>query len=234
MSPEIDLWQTAPDPLSIVPSSLHLWRVSVDTLLPHRPTLQKLLSSDEVERANRLINADKRDYFIVTRACLRTILAQYLKIGPEAISFTCNQHGKPFLAPPYSNVFFNLSHSGNQAAVLVSTEKLSGVDIEWIDPGVKYHAVADQIFSAIEKQCLSSYAQIRQRRGFYRIWTTKEARLKAQGTGFSQGDEIVDSDSANWFQTCFPLRNQYVCSVAVSADIKQIKRYCFHFENCLL
>src|SRR5215510_6236196 len=62
--------------------------------------LSALLSPDERERAGRFVFARDRRRFIVTRACLRLLLARGAETRPQAIRFDYTPHGKPALAFP--------------------------------------------------------------------------------------------------------------------------------------
>lgn len=229
MIPEIGLWQSPPEHLSIEQSTLHLWRISIDTLLPSLNLLQKLLSIDEIARANRLIDVTKRERFIITRACLRSILGRYLKVLPVSIRFTYNQHGKPFLDTHPHRLFFNLSHSAERAVLAVSTEKNVGIDLERINSTLSYGSIANQYFTEEEQICLNCYSEARKRRAFYRIWTQKEALLKAAGTGFQTAE--FSTDDVDLTVRTFPFNDSFICSCVIHSVVSQICRFDLSSED---
>ncbi len=126
MRPDVSLWQDPPAQLSLTPSSLHLWRFSIKSELIGADQFRLLLAGDELQRAARFLDRSKGDFFIAARTCLRIILGRYLHAPPQEIGFTCNSHGKPFLLPPYNDIYFNLSHSDTEVVLAVSHEKKYG------------------------------------------------------------------------------------------------------------
>lgn len=231
MIPDIGLWQSAPEHLSIEQSTLHLWRISIDTLLPSLNYLQKLLSIDEIARANRLIDVTRRRRFIITRACLRTILGQYLKVSPATIRFHYNQHGKPFLDSHSNRLFFNLSHSEEKAVLAIATEKNVGIDLEKINYTLNYRSIAGQYFTSEERLCLDRFPKARKQRAFYRLWTRKEALLKAAGTGFQTIDFGADYANDKLTIRTFPFNDSYICSCVIDSVISQICRFDLSLED---
>jgi 4'-phosphopantetheinyl transferase len=229
--PDIGLWQSAPEHLSIEQSTLHLWRISIDSLLPSLNHLQKLLSIDEITRANRLIDVTRRQRFIITRASLRTILGQYLKVSPATVHFSYNQHGKPFLDSHPNSLFFNLSHSEEKAVIAIATEKNVGIDLEKINYTLNYRSIADQYFTLKERLCLNRYPKARKQRAFYRLWTQKEALLKAAGTGFHTTDFGTDYANEKLTIRTFPFNDSYICSCVTDSVISQICRFDLSLED---
>lgn len=228
---EIGLWQLPPVPLAVEQSTLHLWRISIDSYLPLFDQLQKLLSSDELLRAQRLLDVTKRKRFIVTRACLRTLLGRYLNVSPVTICFTYNQHGKPFLDSRQHRLFFNLSHSEDKAVLAVATEKNVGVDLEKLNFTLNYTSIAEQYFTLEEQFCLERYPEARKRRAFYRLWTQKEALLKAAGSGFQTTAFHMDETKSKMTIRTFPLNDSFICSCAIDSHINKIDRFDLSSED---
>ena len=88
--------------------------------------------------------------------------------------------GRPFF--PDREVDFNISHSGNLAAVsLVKGAALrTGCDIELIRPRKGARKIAEDFFSIAEKNYLYEQGRFIESR-FYEIWTLKECYLKLNG-----------------------------------------------------
>jgi len=229
--PEIGLWQLPPADLTVEKSTLHLWRISIDSYLPLLDPLQKILSRDELLRAQRLLDVTKRKRFIVTRACLRILLGRYLNLSPVTIRFTYNQHGKPFLDSHQHRLLFNLSHSEDKAVLAVTTEKNVGVDLEKINFKLNYRSIADQYFTPEEQLCLDCYPEARKRRAFYRLWTQKEALLKAAGSGFQTTDFGLDVVKAKLTIKTFPLQDSFICSCATDSHLSKIYRFDLSSED---
>lgn len=150
---------------------------------PYPPeTLEAWLSPEEVARANRFKFPHLRRRWIAARAGMRSLLADRLGGSPSSLTFNTAAHGKPYLAGDGPKVAFNLSHSDSLAALAISDVEL-GVDIERIAEA--HDSVARQQFSSAEYAALSRLAPDARVPAFYRMWSAKEAVLKALGTGFS-------------------------------------------------
>ncbi|MDX2481762.1 MAG: 4'-phosphopantetheinyl transferase superfamily protein [Desulfuromusa sp.] len=228
---EVTCWQPAPQESTIREGELHLWRFNLDCHEHEFDILLALLTQDEIRRADRLLDLKKKKQFIVARARLRQILANYLKINPCHIKLQYNHHGKPSLAESHHSLLsFNLSHSRNWGILAIVNKFAVGIDIERIEQGLNFAQFADQFFAENEKIQLAQYPVERQRRGFYRIWTQKEAMLKAEGAGFQKillSDE--HSKTKKWHLTAFPIAPDYVCSIATKKEFISIQR--FHFTD---
>lgn len=107
-----------------------------------------------------------------------------------------NAHGKEMLN---DDLFFNLSHSGPFAAVVLADQPV-GVDVECFAERFagmrgeeRLRAVAGRITSAREKDYLRSLTAEEGRNAFARMWTRKESYAKEAGLGL--GMELSDIDT---------------------------------------
>ncbi|TLV22270.1 4'-phosphopantetheinyl transferase AcpT [Klebsiella indica] len=107
----------------------------------------------------------------------RMLLSHFLSPLPEMIY---GEHGKPAFAAT-TPLWFNLSHSGDNIALLLSDEGEVGCDIEVVRPRNNWRALADTIFSAGEQAEIETEQPEGQLAAFWRIWTRKEAILKQRG-----------------------------------------------------
>ena len=151
------------------------------------------LSSAEHERAARFKFAHDRRRYLIAHAALRSILGVYLSIDPQLIGFAVGSAGKPKLAEHLagSELEFNLSHSGEVALIAVTRGKKIGVDVERMQEDFAFEPIAQRFFTANEVAALHQLAVDLQREAFYKCWTSKEALLKAKGTGLSGAlDEV--------------------------------------------
>jgi 4'-phosphopantetheinyl transferase len=152
--------------------------------------LISLLSDDERVRASRFFGARDREQFIVGRARLRQILASYLTVPPETIRFSYGKHGKPQLAGYPGAPSFNLSHSGDVAALAVSGCGAVGIDVEQLRPvGTE---IGRRFFTDTENAILARLSGRRRLENFFRCWTRKEALVKADGKGLTGGLARID------------------------------------------
>jgi 4'-phosphopantetheinyl transferase len=158
----------------------HLWLFSARVDIGEREILEKLLSADERERADRFHFARDRTRFIVARGGLRLILSSYCSAPPQRLEFQTDSYGKPALLGPSAAMEFNVSHSGDYVLVGVTAGVPCGVDIELGRADMEELAIAQRFFCAREVEWLS-----RTEKGFLRLWTAKEAVIKAVGRGVS-------------------------------------------------
>jgi 4'-phosphopantetheinyl transferase len=147
--------------------------------------LTDLLSTDEMERANRFVFERDRRRFIVGRSGLRQLLAARLGVQPQAIEFTYGPRGKPALGPRFSgsDLRFNLSHSGGLAVVALAAGRELGVDVEEVRALPDATDVAARFFSRRENEAYLGLEARDRPQGFFNCWTRKEAFIKALGDG---------------------------------------------------
>ncbi len=226
VKPKVTTWQIPPHKLTLQKEEIHLWRFNLECSEHIYNQLKKLLDPKETVRADRLLDLQKKKQFIISRARLRQILGAYQKVPPSQIQFKYNNYGKPALAELYhSSLSFNLSHSDNWAVLAVADNSSVGVDLEKIDPDLNFTSLANQYFDKRENKFLEKYPTERQRRGFYRLWTQKEAMLKLNGFGFRKTTQNIEgSITVNWDLKTFPLLEDYICSIATQEQIISIKK----------
>ena len=108
---------------------------------------------------------------------LKNGLSEFYGIGSYKILRT--EKGKPYLED--NKVYFSISHTKGIAAVAFSEHPI-GIDIEYTR---KYSAVAERMFDDIERK----YA-LQSDLNFTKIWTLKEAAVKATGQGIADAKNI--------------------------------------------
>lgn len=225
-------WQSPPAQFPLVADQLDLWRFRLDLPQPDTHNLKRLLSRDEHARAERLLDPHKSAHFIVARARLRQIVARYLVLAPEMIEFTYGEQGKPRLPGNLAEkLAFNLAHAGVWGVLALSAGCEVGVDLERVDPRIESAKVASHYFTPAEQAGWEQYPPVRRCRGFYRIWTRKEALLKAHGDGFASVPQPVAGD--DWMLKSFTLAPGYLGALAVAAPIARVQRWDFG-ERCAL
>ena len=159
-----------------------IWSWSLDRSLAEISRFCDTFSLDESLRATRFVLERDAMRFSTARGLLRMILSHYLSIPAAAVAITTNAHGKPQLAPSmYTELQFNLSHSGNRAVMAVCDNFSIGIDIEEVRPITE--DVAGHFFSSRECAALNALPEEEFVQGFYRCWTRKEAFVKALGMG---------------------------------------------------
>ena len=120
----------------------------------------------------------------------RTLLARTLSPSPLP-EIVYGEQGKPAFVDAHP-LWFNLSHSGDDIALLLSDEGEVGCDIEVIRPRENWQALANAVFSVAEHAELEREDPEAKLSAFWGIWTRKEAIVKQRGGSAWQ---IVSIDS---------------------------------------
>jgi 4'-phosphopantetheinyl transferase len=162
--------------------SVDTWLVEVGAI-DRMCTEFEILSNDERARAARFVFQRDRVRYVAAHTALRHVLAVYTGEEARAIAFNTSVQGKPSVADPTSALSFNLSHSGNYALIATTAGPAVGVDIEEIRTRLHTEEISATCFVSDERAWLDSLAGEARLHGFFRLWTAKEALLKAIGTG---------------------------------------------------
>lgn len=126
-----------------------------------------------------------RHCYLVSRALLRTVLAQCLSTHPAALRFAKTNKGKPYLDHPNGGQLeFNLSHCAGMIVLAVSDQGSIGIDVE-CNARVAPISIAHQCFTEQEVRTLMVFEQDYRNKQFFDLWTLKESYLKATGEGLS-------------------------------------------------
>src|SRR5882762_104089 len=169
-----------------IPSGVaRVWQWLLDVSALQVADSKKVLSPDEMERAERYRFDQHRNEFILTRAVLRIMLASYTAQSPESLSFDYSAQGKPALKNGPPDLRFNVSHTEGLALLALVKEREIGVDAEKIRPQPDAQKLAKRFFSAREQLFLRKLSGDELQRAFFRCWTRKEAYIKAKGEGLS-------------------------------------------------
>jgi len=147
---------------------------------------RKILTPEETERYARFAFEKDRRQFLLTRALVRDVLSRYLGVEPAALVFARNEYGKPALAEPLGcPVTFSLSHTKGLSVCAVASEQMIGVDVESLQRTNNHQDIAKRFFAPSEATFLESLNEAQKRPEFLRLWTLKEAFIKARGLGLS-------------------------------------------------
>jgi 4'-phosphopantetheinyl transferase len=179
--------QQFPGPPSqpLTDSDVHVWCVSFAPLLKELDALFSLLSPDEKIRAERFYFEKDRNRFIAGRGLLKTIIGGYMNMAPSRIAFIYGSFGKPALdlGVWHKSFEFNLSHSKDLVLYIFCLGHRVGIDVEYIRSMPDLDNFAEQFFSPRETEVLKSLPEDEKYDAFFKLWTCKEAFLKAHGSG---------------------------------------------------
>ena len=213
-------------------AEVHIWQVELDRLALHNEQTPAL-SAEEQRRAERLYFERDRQRFVGRRVALRMILAEYLDMRPSQVQIVVGANGKPFVAAGRADIRFSCSHSSGLALVAISFGTDVGVDVERVRAMPELDEMARLSFAEDEWRELQRMTGSARQRQFFRLWTAKEAVLKATGDGLRrQLDSVllcgahgpdsrvarIDGDeSRRWLVAWFSPESGYVACAAIEA-----------------
>ncbi len=147
----------------------------------------EILSPEERGRCARFVRAADRARYAQAHEFLRQTLSRFAAVAPADWQFTRGEFGRPAIAAPAAGmgIEFNLSHTLDWAAVVVTHDVPCGIDIELIRPVPEMLDIARRWFAAEEFRALEELDESMRTRRFFELWTEKEAWLKACGRGIS-------------------------------------------------
>jgi len=202
-----DHWRRVQQHPELAAGEVHVWRIRLDTPVPG----ESPLSADEQQRAQRLLDVQKRSHFLSGRAALRDLLGEYTGTRPRELQFAYGPHGKPSL--PGNPLWFNFSNSGEVALLAVAIDREVGIDIEYRDRSISVEPLAAHILTTEEATAFRQLPENKRHAALLAAWTRKEAYIKALGTGFSL--------SLKSFSVAVPVDEEpAVLELRDSADIK--------------
>ncbi|MFC1552285.1 4'-phosphopantetheinyl transferase family protein [Candidatus Latescibacterota bacterium] len=147
-------------------------------------SFKNILSPDEMKKADRLVIPEKRNQYTSSCSVLRQILSYYLNTAPGELDFKYGPAGKPALSGAHSGTLpFNISHSHGKMLLGITAACEIGIDIEKINNSRLINKIASRRFTQPEMDFLRKCDPVECAQRFCRIWTRKEAVLKAAGTG---------------------------------------------------
>ena len=178
-------WVEGPSKPDLSNNCVDVWQVDLDQPLSALFN-SSVLSSDELIRASRFRFDKDRLHFTRCRSALRFLLSRYLDTTAAEIRFEYSDSGKPELADQLNRrLRFNVSHSEGLALIALSAGRRVGIDIERIRTSIDIDALAEQFFSARERDGFRALPDDLRTAAFFACWTRKESFLKATGDGLS-------------------------------------------------
>ncbi len=172
--------------------AIDLWIVDLDRWADTLLSPSTLTDADR-SQADRLHDPLAGRRLLARRSLTRWLLASSLGIDPSGVALvrtcpTCGstEHGRPsVVGEPFQ---FSVSSSGGVAAVGLSERPL-GVDIELVDTDI---VPLPKALTDGEQRRLAALSPDDQRIGFLRLWTAKEAVLKAEGHSLADDPATID------------------------------------------
>jgi 4'-phosphopantetheinyl transferase len=214
--------------------AVHVW-LAFETLLDDPANAERfsaLMSDDERSRERRLLVEPARRLHRLARGLQREVLSTYLPgTSARELRFASGATGRPVLAPPFdaSGLVFNLAHTPGLVVLAVARGAPVGIDVEVRDKKVPLE-VARRFFSQAEADALDALPAPAKALRFLRLWTLKEAYLKATGAGLLGGldsmtfhvddagacafERAADADASRWSFGQFEVGARHILAVA--------------------
>ena len=180
-------WRTVSLPPALTSSALHVWRLPLSVGDEDADAADlAVLSPRQLERMQRLIQPLHRRRYLRTQASCRRILAHYVGMAADSLSFRYGPAGKPAIDCAGSAPEFNLTTAGDLALLAVSATQPVGIDCELDRMRSDLLGVAARMFTADAIASLTELSDAARQRTFYLHWTALEARVKADGRGLAR------------------------------------------------
>lgn len=196
---------------------------------------KKPLSEEELKRVEAFSSPELRRKQLITRMAVRSCLSRYSdSVKPQDWAFEFGPHGKPQLTQDAPiNLSFNVSHSGDWLVVAITVDTDIGADIQRREHHKPVADLAGRFFHEDETRELVELEAKRQTEQFFRLWTLKEAYLKARGLGIANGldkvrfhidnnglitgkfDTALEDDAGKWQFHHYELEEDYCLSLAM-------------------
>jgi phosphopantetheinyl transferase len=166
------------------------WPVDCADRLPGE--LADILSQDELARAAGYRAAADRHAFALRRAALCILIGGRLACDPKAVRFSCNAFGRRQLAwpRPHRPFSFSMARTSNLALIEIGAGESIGVDVERVRDDIDFVDAGRIVFAATEMAWLADGNSTQSADRFFRLWTCKEAYLKALGFGFMRDPRL--------------------------------------------
>lgn len=164
------------------------------------PPETSYLSKQELSEYESFGIQERRNQYLISRWLSKSLLGSLLGISAIDVSTTKGPLGKPYLEDKLNSlkIDFNISHTKEITLVGIAHQMQIGVDVEKIVEKKKSNDLAGRFFMPSEAkwQAEGSSAQEQVSR-FFRIWSMKEAVIKAIGGGVFQNIKQVTLQEEN-------------------------------------
>ena len=194
-------------------SEVHVWYSLADEVsMTDRFDVEAVLSAEEVSKYRAISHPESRQSYLAAHAMLRLVLSRYIDRAAVDWKFVRGEHGKPSLclADGMPDIRFNLTHTGGLTACVLSLQGDCGIDVERHDRLHRFESVAQRMFADEEYRFLCDHDFSPAM--FYRLWTLREAYVKALGVG------LVGSTKDFYFELDSELRSAHLVHRVVAGE----------------
>jgi len=191
-----------------------------------RAFLFSIIPDEEKQKIESLYRLKDQQASLLGKLLLYKLLGE-MEGGEKNLSgLTYSANGKPLLEG--AGVSFNISHSADYVVCAMADQQQIGVDIEKIE-----EINLDKLSCALSPNEIN-YIKKSQRQSyeFFKIWTAKEAILKAKGLGIQRdmtGFEILHNGvwmfrQEIFFVTEIEIDPKYCCMVATTTRPEKVQK----------
>lgn len=157
------------------------------------PKSEDFLSERELTDLRSLDSSTRKEQFLISRWLLKKGLSRLLSIPAPKIEFLKGSLGKLHIKEElargvsHANLDFNLSHTKEVTLIGITNKGQIGVDVEKVSSRAGKKDVAERFYHPHEMEWMRSISPgNEQDRRFFRLWSLKEAIVKAIGGGVFQ------------------------------------------------
>ena len=142
-----------------------------------------LLSPEERVTSSRFLQAKDRYTYVFAHALTQRALRD--ATSRPSCRLVADTHGKPHLSPASKpRLWFNLTHTDGLVACALARKPV-GIDAEQVTRSIDWLGIAERFFAREEVEWIRSVPSNEVARAFLKIWTMKEAVVKAAGRGLA-------------------------------------------------
>ncbi|MGN6524817.1 MAG: 4'-phosphopantetheinyl transferase family protein [Burkholderiaceae bacterium] len=169
---------------------VEVWRIDLASAAAPDAAALAALSDDERARHGAMRLAAPAKAFAVARLALRRLLAQRLGRALADVVLVRGARGKPAVAGA-SRCFFNVAHTDERVLIALCADAEVGVDVESTAAVAAASGVRALACSPAERAWLA-VREAEADAALARLWTRKEAVLKAWGVGLGRPMAMLD------------------------------------------
>jgi len=168
----------------LIPGKIDVWFFDIDRTPSEIDEFKAILSSEERTRAKRFKFLNDRRRYVVQHGILRVLLSKYMKKEPQQVEIRTSLNGKPYVdSQDRGAIHFSASRSDEFVMLAFNCIDNIGIDIEKIRNIPDILEIVERHFTHNEKKEILFCPEASRLELFYKLWTRKEAVLKAQGLG---------------------------------------------------
>lgn len=191
-APRYDRTSVSTAPVVIV--SIEVSWVDLDPAASELRSLSTLLTDDERARVAARATPTLRRRATVSLARRRLLAAEVLGVTPRAVQLVVSPDGRRLASALGSEPLgISVSTSGDHGLVAVASAGSVGVDVEDFGGGPSTPAFVARVASPSERTSLEARLPADRERALLRLWTRKEAYLKATGEGIGTDLQRIEA-----------------------------------------